>query len=124
MPPGPINYDGRRFRGIENSDTGEVSHRTTFHYRQKDDLVWATYEGGSIRLGTLVATVGEDGSLDMRYNHVSVDGALCTGTCRSQPEVLPDGRVRLYEAWIWTSGREGSGTSVVEEFFADGLRPI
>lgn len=59
-----IDYDRRCFRGVENSEAGEVSSRTTFRYRQKDDLVWGTYEGGAIRFGTLVAVVSNDGSLD------------------------------------------------------------
>lgn len=110
-----INYDNRRFVGVSNSDTGEVSAETIFHYRQQADIVWATYSGGSIRFGTLVATVGADGCLDMRYQHVNHEGELCTGKCRSTPEVLPDGRYRLHEFWQWTSGDCSSGNSIVEE---------
>ena len=66
MAPHRINYDGKRFRGIENSGSGEVGDNTTFQYHQRDDLIWGTYEGGSIRFGTLVATVAGDDSLDMR----------------------------------------------------------
>ena len=100
---------------MENSDSGDVSSETRFHYRQSGDVVWATYEGGSVRFGTLVAKVAEDGVLDMRYQHVSVAGELKTGTCRSVPEVLEGGRLRLRESWRWTSGGEGGGSSVVEE---------
>ncbi|MDX2043975.1 MAG: n-acetylglutamate synthase [Acidobacteriota bacterium] len=110
-----INYNNRRFVGVSNSDTGEVSPETIFHYRQQDDIVWATYAGGSIRFGTLVAKVDADGRLDMRYQHVNVEGELCTGTCRSTPEVLPDGRYRLHESWQWTSDDYSSGNSIVEE---------
>ncbi len=86
-----------------------------FSYRQQGDVVWATYEGGSVRFGTLVATIDSVGKLDMRYNHVSVDGHLQTGVCESRPEFLADGRVRLDEAWQWTSGDCSSGLSVLEE---------
>ena len=51
-----IDYDGRRFRSVENSDTGEVGPETVFGYRQDGDVVSATYEGGDVRFGTLVAT--------------------------------------------------------------------
>ena len=61
-----FNYNNRFFAGVSNSETGEVSSDTIFHYRQQGDVVWATYEGGSIRFGTLVATVDADGCLDMR----------------------------------------------------------
>jgi hypothetical protein len=110
-----INYDNRRFRPVDNSAGGEVDGETLFHYRQREELVWATYEGGGIRWGTLVATVDESGNLDMRYAHVNEAGELMTGVCRSKPEVLPDGRLRLHERWRWTSGDGGEGRSVLEE---------
>jgi hypothetical protein len=110
-----INYNGRRFVGVANSANGEVSSRTVFHYRQQDDVVWATYEGGGVRFGTLVATVDRAGQLDMRYSHVNASGELMTGTCQSKPEVLLDGRLRLHECWQWTSGDKSRGESIVEE---------
>lgn len=110
-----FHYDNRRFAGVTNSETGEVGSDTIFHYHQQDDIVWATYAGGSIRFGTLVATVDADGCLDMRYQHVNQQGELCTGKCRSTPEALPDGRYRLHESWQWTSGDGSAGSSIVEE---------
>jgi hypothetical protein len=110
-----IDYDGRRFRSLRNSETGEVDDQTRFEYRQRDGVVWATYEGGAIRFGTLIATVDPDGVLDMRYHHVNAAGELMTGRCRSTPELLPDGRLRLHERWQWTSGDGSEGESVVEE---------
>lgn len=110
-----IDYDGRRFRGVTNTGSGDVGTHTVFDYRQRGDVVWATYEGGGVRLGTLVATVDAGGRLDMRYSHVNEAGVLMTGECRSEPERLPDGRIRLHESWRWTSGDRSSGRSVVEE---------
>ena len=110
-----IDYDGRRFRSVENWDTGEVGPETVFGYRQDGDVVSATYEGGDVRFGTLIATADGEGNLDARYGHVNASGELMTGECRSTPEVLPDGRLRLHEEWRWTSGDGSSGRSVVEE---------
>ena len=110
-----VDYDGRRFRAVANSANGEVGEATVFEYRQRGDVVWATYHGGGIEFGTLVATVDEEGALDMRYSHVSADGDLRTGVCRSTPERLADGRLRLHERWRWTSGDESEGTSILEE---------
>lgn len=112
---GEGRYDGKRFASVANTPNGEVTGDTVFDYRQRGDVVWAEYEGGMIRKGTLVAVVGADGALDMRYQHVNVKGELMTGACRSTPEVLADGRIRLHEAWLWTSGDRSSGTSIVEE---------
>ena len=108
-------YDLRTFRSVSNAPNGEVNTQTVFHYRQSGETVWATYEGGGIRFGQLLAKVAPDGSLDMRYQHLNHRGELMTGTCHSVPEVLPDGRLRLHETWQWTSGDYSSGESVVEE---------
>lgn len=110
-----IDYNNRSFRGVSNSSGGDVDEETVFHYRQKGRVVWATYEGGAILLGTLTAVVLDDGRLDMRYQQVAPDGTFKTGRCVSVPEVLPDGRLRLHESWRWTEGGAGSGQSRVEE---------
>lgn len=108
-------YDNKTFRSVTNTDNGEVSSETLFHYHQQDKLVWAEYAGGSIVKGFLIAVVQPDNSLDMRYEHVNTQGELMTGRCLSTPELLPDGRIRLHEQWQWTSGDQSSGQSVIEE---------
>ena len=112
---GKINYNNRRFVSVSNSESGEVSAETVFHYHQQDNFVWATYEGGSVFFGTLIAKVSDDGSLDMRYQHINKQGELMTGVCKSTSEILSDGRIRLYETWQWTCGDCSTGKSVVEE---------
>ncbi len=110
-----VDYDGRRFRSVENSGSGEVGPETVFGYRQDGDIVSATYEGGGVRSGVLIATADDEGNLDARYGHVNASGELMTGECRTTPEVLPDGRLRLHEEWRWTSGDGSSDRSIVEE---------
>lgn len=109
-------YDGKVFRSTSSTANGEVGAETRFHYHQDGALVWAEYAGGSVVKGSLVALVSpDDGSLDMRYHHVNRSGELMTGRCRSVPEELADGRLRMHEKWEWTSGDCSSGESVVEE---------
>ncbi len=110
-----FDYNDRYFIPQRNSENGEVGVATLFHYRQQGGIVWATYEGGAVLFGTLIAKLLSDGALDMRYQHVNVRGELMTGRCRSTPELLPDGRLRLYESWQWTSGDQSTGESIVEE---------
>jgi hypothetical protein len=110
-----MHYHNKSFRPVANTDNGEVSGDTVFYYRQSGNIVTAEYAGGSIVKGHLIALVDEQGCLDMRYHHVNTDGALQTGICRSVPEILPDGRIRLHETWQWTSGDGSVGASVVEE---------
>ena len=111
-----INYDDRYFKSVSNSETGEVDQNTIFHYRQVDDAIWATYKGGQIKIGTLVAQIKPCGSLEMRYNHINSKNEIMTGKCKSKPEILPDGRLRLHETWEWTSGDFSTGNSIIEEF--------
>ena len=110
-----IHYHGRTFRSVNNSSNGEVSGETLFHYQQQGQIVWATYQGGAIQWGTLIAKVDENGCLEMRYQHINIAGQLMTGECHSTPEILLDGRIRLHERWQWTSGDRSVGQSIVEE---------
>ena len=63
----------------------------------------------------MIAKVFDDDSLEMRYQHLNKKGEFMTGKCDSKPEVLADGRIRLYEKWQWTSGDYSTGESIVEE---------
>jgi Domain of unknown function (DUF3291) len=112
-----VSYDRRAFRSVENA-AGEVDAETRFFYRQIGSRVWATYKGGAIAFGTLVASAAPDGRLDMRYQHVNRDGAWREGRCDTVPERLPDGRLRLHESWRWTGGLIGEGQSTVEQISA------
>ncbi|MDQ3171204.1 MAG: n-acetylglutamate synthase [Acidobacteriota bacterium] len=112
--PAPT-YDGRRFRVVANTDNGDSGPGTVFHYRQHGDTVWATYEGGDVAFGTLLARVHSHGGLSMRYQHLNSKGEFCCGRCESELEVLPDGRYRLNERWQWTEPLTSSGQSVIEE---------
>ena len=110
-----INYDNKTFVSVENSETGEVSGETVFHYHQKNDVVWAEYKGGAIIFGSLIAKCDTSGNLEMRYQHLNSDGELMTGKCFSTPEILDDGRIKLHEKWQWTCGDFSEGESIVEE---------
>ena len=117
-----INYNNRTFRSVSSSERGEVDAETVFRYHQDGPVVWAEYSGGRIVRGQLVAVCGDDGALDIRYQHVNSFGELMTGICSSTPKVLHDGRLRLHEKWQWTSGDMSAGESVVEEVI-DRARP-
>ena len=110
-----INYNGRVFRSVQNSESGEAGSETLFHYYQSGNVVWADYSGGSVLRGHLIAIAASDGSLDMRYHHINLSGELMTGVCRSTPEMMADGRLMLNETWQWTSGDRSSGSSRLEE---------
>jgi hypothetical protein len=110
-----INYHNKKFRSAGNTANGEVTNETIFHYLQEGNIVSATYSGGNIVSGQLIALVEEEGRLNMRYQHVNDKGEVMTGICLSTPELMPDGKIRLHESWQWTSGDQSKGQSVIEE---------
>ncbi len=110
-----INYHQKVFRSVSNTDNGEVTAETTFYYQQQDNIVTATYQGGPILSGNLIAKVDENGILEMRYQHLNQQLEFMTGRCISVPEVLENGKLRLHETWQWTSGDQSRGNSVIEE---------
>ncbi|MBF6057273.1 n-acetylglutamate synthase [Thiomicrorhabdus sp. HH1] len=111
-----IDYDKRRFHTWSNSGNGEVGEETLFDYHQQDNLVTATYKGGEILSGHLIAKVLPDQRLDMRYHHLNRSGDLKIGTCISTPRYLEDGRLSLDEVWQWLCDDFSCGQSRIVEF--------
>lgn len=110
-----INYHNRVFYPVHNTENGEVTPEVRFHYQQEGDILTCSYTGGRIVSGHLIGLVSDDGTIDMRYHQVNTLGEIMTGVCISTPEILPDGRIRLYEKWQWTSGDHSAGESIIEE---------
>jgi hypothetical protein len=110
-----FDLDRRVLASRVNTPNGDASAETQFYYRQAGARVWATYGGGRVRFGSLVAVGRDDSHLDMRYHHVDPGGVLRTGQCVAKVELLSDGRVRLHEEWQWTNGDLSRGRSVVQE---------
>lgn len=107
-----INYNNRRFLFIKREEDGLSD--TIFHYHQDGDIVWGTYDGGTIIRGNFLAKVDEEGVLDLRFQHVNIAGEIIIGTSLSTPEIMADGRIRLNEDFQW-SGDALRHTSTVEE---------
>jgi len=105
-----IDYDGRRFRAAGHGEQAPVAT-----YRQRGDLVWADFGGGAVRRGSLTGLCARDDSIEFTYTMVLTDGEVLAGRCRSTPEVLPDGRVRLHEQWERYGRHAATGTSELEE---------
>lgn len=109
-----INLNGKKFKALHNSENGEVGAETVFYYRQKDDVIWATYEGGSIKFGTLSGQI-IDNQLVFNYQHQNIDGDFLTGKCETMIKII-DNKIQLHEIWQWTYRDFSSGNSVLVEF--------
>ena len=108
-------YDGRLFRVVTNSASGDVSADTIFRYKQRHDLLTGDYSGGDVEFGQLIGLVDENGHINMRYQHLTIYGEFKTGKCRSRPEWQENGKLQLHERWQWTTGDRLRGTSTLEE---------
>lgn len=110
-----INYNGRKFMAVANSESGEVSGDTVFTYHQEGDLFWAEYSGGEVLKGFMVGLAAPDGKLEFNYQHLNKGKQIRLGKCRSTPEVLPEGLLRMHEVWQWLDGSQEHGTSTLIE---------
>tara|TARA_B110000211_G_scaffold234635_1_gene305252 strand:+ start:3204 stop:3539 length:336 start_codon:yes stop_codon:yes gene_type:complete len=110
-----VNYNNRKFKPISVSDNGEVSSDMVFHYKQEQDVLTCSYEGGSIIKGQLIGIVSKEGDIQVSYHQINKDGLIMTGKCDSKPEIMKNGKIRLIESWQWTSGDLSVGKSVLEE---------
>ena len=110
-----MNYNNRKFRPISNSNNGEVSSEMVFHYKQTNNILTCSYHGENIIEGHLIGLVDNEGNIEMSYHQINLKGELMTGVCVSTPEILANGKIRLFEKWQWTSGDQSKGESVLEE---------
>ncbi len=110
-----MNYNNKKFRPISNTENGETSSETLFHYKQVGNILTSEYSGGKIIYGHLIGLVDAAGKIEMRYHQINDQDELMTGICISTPEILENGKIRLHENWEWTSGDHSIGTSIIEE---------
>ncbi|MBW1654200.1 n-acetylglutamate synthase [Flavobacterium quisquiliarum] len=110
-----INYNNKTFKPVSNTENGETSNKTTFLYKQENNILTSKYSGGKIISGHLIGLVDDHGNIEMRYHQVNEKGELMTGICTSKPEILENGKIRLHETWQWTSGDHSKGNSIIEE---------
>lgn len=112
-----INYNNKTFRPVQNTENGETTTDTIFKYEQKANIITSVYSGGKIVSGHLIGLVDHNGNIEMRYHQVNTKGELMTGICQSIPQLMPNGKLRLYEDWRWTSGNKSKGKSILEEIW-------
>ncbi|CDF78832.1 conserved hypothetical protein [Formosa agariphila KMM 3901] len=110
-----MNYHNKSFRPVEHSENAETTTETSFEYKQHGNILTSNYQGGHIVSGHLIGLVDDFGNIEMRYHQVNTKGQLMTGICTSKPKILPNGKIRLYETWQWTSGDKSKGKSILEE---------
>ena len=108
-----MNLDGLSFQVSATASVGVVSSETRLKLVQRGLRVFGRYHGGSIERGCLVGRV-RDHTLRFRYAQREKAGGIHGGRSICSLEVLPDGRLRLHEHFMWET-RGGAGTNVFEQ---------
>lgn len=110
-----VDYDGRTFSSSAAETADSSGGSPVGHYHQRGAVVWAEFAGGRVVVGRLVGTCEPDGTLRMSYSQVLAGGEVVSGSCRTTPQVLPDGRLRLREEWQRHGAASSQGVSYIEE---------
>lgn len=66
-----FNLNNKIFTAVQNSESGEVSNQTRFHYFQQDKMIWAEYQGGEILKGFLIGKWISDCQIEFSYQHLN-----------------------------------------------------
>lgn len=106
-----IDYDGRRFRALGGGDG------VCAEYHQHGDLVWAVFEGGHIRRGTVTGICDERGVLRLAYTMVLESGEVIAGHSTNTPQRF-GGALVLREVWERYGEQAAVGVSYLEEVCA------
>jgi len=110
-----IDFNNKKFKALFNSDNGEVSTSTIFHYYQREHIVWAEYSGGEIGQGFLIGKVVDEKYFEFVYQHINTQLELMTGKCKSKVSLNESGKIMLTENWQWTCRDLSKGGSVMIE---------
>jgi len=104
-----ISYDQLAFR-VPGEPDGPSAR-----YHQQGDLVWADFDGGEVRRGSVVGTCDDGGVLRLSYCMVLRAGSIISGRSTSTPQRLADGRIRLTERWERYGPDAATGVSYLEQ---------
>jgi len=105
-----INFNNKKFALLENSKNGEVNSDTIFEYKQEGNLVTATYLGGSVRYGSIIAHLN-DTELDMVYQCLTNDNQLKAGKAIAKVSLTDNNKIKLTLDWQWLTDTKGFGKS-------------
>lgn len=112
-----LNLNNKIFINGKNTENGEVSAETKFHYHQHDHDIEATYCGGSIKKGHLLGVMTSDTTFTMLYHHINHNDELRVGQCHTTIVLQDNGQLKLVEQWQWLNGDCSKGESLLMEVF-------
>lgn len=105
-----INFEGKTFSLVTNTEKGTVNTDTLFEYKQKGKLVTADYYGGSIEYGKIIGTLEGD-TVNMLYQCLTTEGVLKAGKAIARISFTEQFKMKLSLQWEWLGTQQESGFS-------------
>lgn len=109
-----VNFNNKIFYLQSNSVNGTSNSNTIFHYKQEANLVTATFSGGNVIYGSIVA-LHNDSILEMAYQMLTVTKELKSGKAVAQISVTEDNKIQLTLDWVWLIEGNVRGESIYKE---------
>ena len=108
------NFNNKKLRItlIEGSNT-EVNEKTIFHFHQENNIIWAEYSGGKVKLGRLLGVVTGN-KLNHNYIQINTKDEINSGEGNSLIKINNENKLQIIEEWEWKS-QDGKGKSVMTE---------
>ena len=108
-----VNFEGKTFQLVNNSNHGTSEVETRFFYSQIGSIVTAEFAGGSVVKGFIMANY-RPGFLDMVYQLITTDNELKLGKALAKIQ-MEGNKIQLDLDWEWLTGSDIAGTSTYLE---------
>ena len=109
-----FNLDGKVFIVEKNDgEDAQLPPGSTFHFKQVDGEISATYSGGRVVKGRLKGHIVGD-TLHHRYSQTLDDGRHFTGRATVKIRRRDDDLLELIDEWAWES-QQGEGKCLMVE---------
>ncbi len=109
-PTNTIDFKGKTFKLVENSENGTVNNETIFKYDQNDNIVTADYSGGTIKYGKIIGVINDD-RLDLLYQCITTEDELKAGKAQASISFNEQGKMKLKLDWQWLNDKAQKGIS-------------
>ena len=109
-----FKLDGKVFVVEKNEGENiQLPPGSTFHFKQVDGEIRATYSGGRVLKGSLKGYI-RGSQLHHRYTQTLDDGRRFTGRATVEIRRREDGLLELLDKWAWES-QKGEGLCLMVE---------
>lgn len=106
-----MHLNNKQFVTAYNKN-GLSSNETIFFYLEKENIITATYKGGSIIQGSILGKrIDKSNKISLIYQCITTDGELKAGESKGTITQDKNGKIVLDFDWNWLNGDLSGGTS-------------